>query len=112
GGRGRGNDGVARAARRQFRALNGGKMAPKPPEPIAIVVAEIAAGTLDTTALASWLAPRLRPRGRAAASVKEEAMRGRPAMPLADRIRKATMRGQPKGMFQRFTDRATRVVCL
>jgi SAM-dependent methyltransferase len=40
------------------------------------------------------------------------AMRGRPAMPLAERIKKATMRGQPKGMFQRFTDRARRVVCL
>jgi ATP-dependent Clp protease ATP-binding subunit ClpA len=39
-------------------------------------------------------------------------MRGRPALPLAERIKKATMRTQPKGMFQRFTDRARRVVVL
>ena len=39
-------------------------------------------------------------------------MRGRPAMPLAERIKKATMRRQPKGMFQRFTDRARRAVAL
>jgi ATP-dependent Clp protease ATP-binding subunit ClpA len=39
-------------------------------------------------------------------------MRGRPAMPLAERLKKATMRKQPRGMFKRFTDRARRVVCL
>jgi len=39
-------------------------------------------------------------------------MRGHPALPLAERIKKATMRRQPRGMFQRFTDRARRVVVL
>ena len=39
-------------------------------------------------------------------------MRGRPALPLTERIKRATMRKQPKGMFQRFTDRARRAVHL
>jgi len=39
-------------------------------------------------------------------------MRGHAARPLAERIKKATMRRQPRGMFQRFTDRARRVVVL
>ncbi len=40
-------------------------------------------------------------------------MRGHPALPLAERIiKRATMRKQPKGMFQRFTDRARRAVHL
>jgi prophage maintenance system killer protein len=106
------NQQVALAAMLQFLALNGWEMDPHPPEPVAAVVAGIAAGTLDPTALAGWLAPRLRPSGRAAARVKEAAMRGRPAMPLAEKIKKATTRRQPKGMFQRFTDRARQVVCL
>jgi Clp amino terminal domain, pathogenicity island component len=108
----RGNQQVALAAMLQFLALNGWEMDPDPPEQVAAVVAGIVAGTLDTTTMAEWLAPRLRPSGRAAARVKEAAMRGRPAMPLAEKIKKATMRRQPKGMFQRFTDRARRVVCL
>jgi hypothetical protein len=87
-------------------------MDPWPPETVAAVVAGSAAGTLDATALAGWLAPRLRQSERAAARVKEAAMRGRPALPLAERIKKATMRTQPKGMFQRFTDRARRVLVL
>ena len=108
----RGNQQVALAAMLQFVALNGWEMGPSPPEAVAAVVADVAAGTLDTTALAGWLAPRLRPRDRGAARRKETAMRGRPALPLAERIKKATMRTQPKGMFQRFTDRARRVVVL
>jgi hypothetical protein len=36
-------------------------------------------------------------------------MQGRPAFPLAEKLKKASMRTQPKGMFQRFTDRARRV---
>ena len=96
----------------QFLALNGWEMDPGPPEQVAAVVTDVAAGALDATALAGWLAPRLRPSGRAAGRVKEAAMRGRPALPLAERIKKATMRTQPKGMFQRFTDRARRVVVL
>jgi prophage maintenance system killer protein len=108
----RGNQQVALAAMLQFLALNGWEMDAGPPGAIAAVVAGIAAGTLDATAVADWLAPRLRPREPAAAGVKEAAMRGRPALPLAERIKKATMRRQPRGMFQRFTDRARRVVVL
>ena len=107
-----GNQQVALAAMLQFLALNGWEMDPDPPGQIAGVVAEIAAGTLDPTALAGWLSPRVRLSGSAAAGVKEAAMRGRPAMPLAEKLKKATMRRQPKGMFQRFTDRARRVVVL
>jgi prophage maintenance system killer protein len=108
----RGNQQVALAAMLQFLALNGWEMDPGPPEAVAAVVADSAAGTLDATALAGWLAPRLRQSERAAARVKEAAMRGRPALPLAERIKRATMRTQPKGMFLRFTDRARRVVVL
>jgi prophage maintenance system killer protein len=107
-----GNQQVALAAMLQFLALNGWEMDPGPPEAVAAVVADSAGGTLDATALAGWLAPRLRPSERAAARTKKAAMRGRPALPLAERIKKATMRTQPKGMFQRFTDRARRVVVL
>ena len=70
------------------------------------MVGGVAAGTLDTAAVASWLAPRLYP------AVKEKSMRNRPALPLAERIRKATMRKQPTGRFQRFTNRARQVVYL
>ncbi len=107
-----GNQQVALAAMLQFLALNGWEMDPDPPGQVAAVVADIAAGTLDTTTVAGWLAPRLQPSAGAVARVKEAAMRGRPAMPLAEKIKKATMRRQPKGMFQRFTDRARRVVVL
>jgi hypothetical protein len=44
--------------------------------------------------------------------MKEAPMRPRPALPLAERIKRATMRTRPKGMFTRFTDRARRVVVL
>ena len=108
----RGNQQVALAAMLQFLALNGWEMDPGPPEPVAAVVADIAAGRLDTPAVAAWLAPRLRPSDRGAAWVKEAVMRGHAARPLAERIKKATMRRQPRGMFQRFTDRARRVVVL
>jgi len=99
----RGNQQVALAAMLQFLALNGWEMEPGPPEP---------AGRLDAPAVAGWLAPRLQPSDRGAPRVKEEAMRGHAARPLAERIKKATMRRQPRGMFQRFTDRARRVVVL
>ncbi|MBV9206356.1 MAG: hypothetical protein JO037_13390 [Actinobacteria bacterium] len=39
-------------------------------------------------------------------------MRDRPALPLAERIKRATIRTRPKGRFMRFTDRARRVVVL
>ncbi len=108
----RGNEQVALAAMLQFLALNGWDVDPDPPGPVAAVVAKLAAGALGTKDLADWLAPRLRPGDRAEARVKEAPMRGRPALPLAERIKKATMRKQPKGMFQRFTDRARRAACL
>jgi prophage maintenance system killer protein len=108
----RGNQQVALAATLQFLALNGWDLDPGPPEPVAAVVADIAAGRLDTTAVAGWLAPRLRPSDRGAARVKEAAMKGHAVRPLAERIKKATMRRQPRGMFQRFTDRARRVMVL
>jgi prophage maintenance system killer protein len=108
----RGNQQVALAAMLQFLALNGWDMDPGPPGPVAAVVADIAAGRLDTAAVAGWLAPRLRPSERGAARVKEAAMKGHAALPLDERFKKATMRRQPRGMFQRFTDRARRVVVL
>jgi len=108
----RGNQQVALAAMLQFLALNGWEMEPGPPEPVAAVVADVAAGRLDAPAVAGWLAPRLQPSDRGGPRVKEEAMRGHAARPLAERIKKATMRRQPRGMFQRFTDRARRVVVL
>jgi len=101
----RGNRQVALAAMLQFLALNGWEMDPGPPDAVAAVVADIAVGRLDTTAVAGWLAPRLRPGDRGAARMKEAAMPGHAALPLAGRIKKATMRRQPRGMVQRFTDR-------
>jgi prophage maintenance system killer protein len=106
----RGNQQVALVAMLQFLALNGWEVDLDPPGPVAAVVADVAAGALSTENLAGWLAPRLRPSGRAGAGVKEAPMRRR--LPLAEKIRKATMRTQPKGMFQRFTDRARRAVHL
>jgi prophage maintenance system killer protein len=101
-----GNKQVALAATLQFLALNGWDIDTDPPAATAAMAGGVAAGTLDTAAVASWLAPRLYP------AVKEKSMRNRPALPLAERIRKATMRKQPTGRFQRFTDRARRVVYL
>ena len=106
----RGNQQVALVAMLQFLALNGWEVDLNPPGRVAAVVADVAAGALGTETLAGWLAPRLRPSGRAGARVKEAPMRR--MLPLAEKIRKATMRTQPKGMFQRFTDRARRAVHL
>ncbi len=108
----RGNQQVALAAMLQFLALNGWDINPDLPGHVAAMVTQLAAGTLDTKDVADWLAPRLRPSGRAATRVKEAPMRERPALPLAERIRRATMRTRPKDMFTRFTDRARRVVVL
>ncbi len=106
----RGNQQVALTAMLQFLALNGWE-ADLDPEPVKTVMAELAAGTLDIGALTDWLAPRLRPRDRAAAHVKDAALPGVPVS-LAMRIREATAQIQPTGMFRRFTDRARRVVHL
>jgi len=108
----RGNQQVALAAMLQFLALNGWDLDPDPPGPVAAMVADVAAGALDVKDLADRLAPRLWPSSHARARAKEAPMPGRPALPLAERIKKATMRRQPKGMFQRFTDQARRVVVL
>ena len=107
----RGNQQVALAAMLQFLALNGQEMDPDPPGPVAALVAELSTGTIDIKTVADQLASRLRPAGRPAASAKEAQMPGRPVS-LAMRIKNATMRTQPKGMFQRFTDRARRAVHL
>ncbi|MGH3152862.1 MAG: Clp protease N-terminal domain-containing protein [Streptosporangiaceae bacterium] len=107
----RGNQQVALAAMLQFLALNGWEADLDPPGPVKVVMAELAAGRLGTEALADWLAPRLRPRDRAAARAEQESLPGRPVS-LAVRIKSATMRTQPTGMFRRFTDGARRVVRL
>jgi prophage maintenance system killer protein len=104
----RGNQQVALAATLQFLALNGWDVDPDPR--LAGLVAGLAAGTLDTPAAAAWLAPRLRAAGRSETLVKEAPMR--PTRPLAEKIKMATRRTQPRGMFRRFTDRARRAVHL
>jgi prophage maintenance system killer protein len=108
----RGNQQVALAAMLQFLALNGQDMDPDPPGLVAAMVTQLAAGALDIRDVADWLAPRLRPGGGTARRVKEAQMREGPALPLAERIRRATMRTRHNGMFTRFTDRARRVVVL
>jgi ClpA/ClpB-like protein len=108
----RGNRQVALAAMLQFLALNGWEVDPGSPRQARNVVAGLAAGTLGTKDAADWLAPRLRSGGRPVPRAKEAPMRPRPALPLTERLRRATMRKQPRGMFQRFTDRARRVVQL
>jgi len=108
----RGNQQVALAAMLQFLALNGQDMDPDPAEDVAAMVTGLAAGTFDIKDVADWLAPRLRPADRAATRVKEAPMRDRPALPLAERIKRAAIGARPKDMFTRFTDRARRVVVL
>jgi len=102
----RGNQQVALAAMLQFLGLNGWELDPDPPGPVAAVVAKLAAGTLDVRDVADWLAPRLRPSGRAGTGAKEAPVRGGSALLLAERIKRATRRPYTKGMFHRFTDRA------
>jgi Clp amino terminal domain, pathogenicity island component len=108
-----GNEQVALAATLQLLALNGWYLDPDPPGPLADMVADIAAGRLGIPYVADWLVPRLRSREAGVKRVK--AARTPHSLPLADKIEKlklATMRTQPKGMFQRFTDRSRRVVYL
>jgi prophage maintenance system killer protein len=99
----RGNQQVALVAMLQFLALNGWEVDPDPPEAIGILVAELAADTIDTNGAAAWLAPRLRPSDRAATCAKEAPMRRWLPVPK---------RRTRRGMFQRFTDRARQVVFL
>jgi prophage maintenance system killer protein len=107
-----GNERVALVAMLQFLALNGRDVDLGPPRQVKDMVANLAAGTIDAAEVASWLAPRLRLRERRAAAVKEVLMREHQAMPFTELLKRATMRSQPKGMFQRFTYRARRVVHL
>jgi hypothetical protein len=109
----RGNRQVALAATLQFLALNGWHLDPDPPGPVAAMVAQAAAGDLGVAGVADWLAPRLRPADHRVIRLKEALMRQR--LLLADkagRLKAATMRIQPTGMFQRFTDRSRRVIYL
>jgi prophage maintenance system killer protein len=106
----RGNQPVALAAMLQLLALNGWAVDLEQPETTRTMVAELAAGTLDTRDVAAWLRPRLRPLEPAAPGAKETPMQR--WRPLAEKLKLATMRTQPKGMFQRFTDRARRAVHL
>jgi prophage maintenance system killer protein len=108
----RGNQQVALAATLQFLALNGWELDLDAPGPVAAMVAELAADTLDVRSVADWLAPRLRPGGSAEVGREEAPVRRASALPLAERIKRAAMRSQPKDMFTRFTDRARRVVVL
>jgi hypothetical protein len=101
----RGNQRVALAAMLQFLAVNGWAMDPDPAGPVAAMVTEVAAGALGVMNVAACLTPRLRPIGRAAAPLPQEAS-------FAERLKMATMHRQPKGMFQRFTDRARRAIYL
>jgi prophage maintenance system killer protein len=107
-----GNEQVALVAMLQFLALNGRDVHLGPPGQVRDMVADLTAGAIDAAEVATWLTHRLGLRERRAAVVKEELMRERPPTPLTELLRRATMRGQPKGMFQRFTDRARRVVQL
>jgi prophage maintenance system killer protein len=107
-----GNQQVALVAMLQFLALNGWYVDPDPPGPVATVVEELAADTLDIKNVADWLAPRLWRSDRATTRDKEAPMRPRPVLPLTKRIKKATSRTRRKGMFLRFTDRARRAVVL
>jgi prophage maintenance system killer protein len=106
----RGNQQVALAAMLQLLALGGWAVDLEQPEATRTVVAGLAAGTLDTRDVAAWLGPRLRPLDPAGSCAKETPMQH--WRPLAEKLKLATMRTQPKGLFQRFTDRARRAVQL
>jgi len=105
-----GNHQVALAAMLQFLAANGWQIAPDPPGPLAAMVMELADGTRDTSSVADWLAPRLRPCGQWATVMRQTSMRRRNS--LADRLRVATTRRQPTGLMGRFTSEARRTVHL
>jgi prophage maintenance system killer protein len=108
----RGNQQVALAAMLQFLALNGWELEADPAGPVAAMVAELAAGTLDARNVADQVAPRLRPSDRAVTRLKDAPVRRGSALLLAERLKRATMRTQPTGMFHLFTDPARRAVHL
>jgi Clp amino terminal domain, pathogenicity island component len=108
----RGNQQVALAATLQFLGLNGWELDLDAPEPVAAVVAELAAGTLDVRNVADWLAARLRLSEGARTRLKEAPVRRASALLLAERIKRATMRTQSTGRFRRFTDQARQAIQL
>jgi prophage maintenance system killer protein len=114
----RGNQRVALAATLQFLALNGHRLDPDPPGPLAALVVGLDVGVVDVEAVADQLAPRLRPviksepvvRSQPVVENEEASMPGRPVS-LVMRIKKATGHGPSgKGVFARYTDRARHVV--
>ena len=100
---------VALAAMLQFLALNGWQLDPYPGSELAEVVTGLADGSRDVESVSAWLAPKLS-RSSTVRDAKGTSMRSR--IPLAVRLKKATARVQPKGMFNRFTDLAIRAVNL
>jgi len=110
-----GNQQVALAATLQFLAINGWDLDPDPPGPLATMVAGLTVGMVGTRDAAALLAPRLRSRDQHNRPghhdhPKEPAMRPRPALPLAERIKFALeprrTRVHPRG----FTDRHKQAV--
>ncbi|HEV3294414.1 MAG TPA: Clp protease N-terminal domain-containing protein, partial [Streptosporangiaceae bacterium] len=108
----RGSQQVALAATLQFLAVNGWDAGPDPPGPVRDMVARLAAGPVDLQDVTAWLAPRLRPISRPANRAQEAPPMPSRLSPLAEKIKMATMRTQPKGMFTRFTEQARRAVHL
>jgi len=106
----RGGRQVALAAMLQFLALNGWELDPYPASQLAAVVAGLADGSRDVEDVSAWLAPRLSRTSPMVRNPKETSMRSR--VPLAARLKRATTRAQPKGMFTRFTGQAIRAVNL
>jgi hypothetical protein len=106
----RGGRQVALAAMLQFLALNGWELDPYPASQLADVVAGLADGSTDVGSVEAWLAPKLSRNSPAVSGAKETSMRSR--IPLSVRLKKATARVQPRGMFTRFTGQAIRAVNL
>jgi prophage maintenance system killer protein len=99
----RGNRRVALMAMLQLLALNGCDVELDRPEATEAMLADVAAGALDPSSLAGWLAPRLRPHDRRRDTTKEARMQWFP---------KRRRGGQAKrgGLFTRFTRRARQAV--
>ncbi|HEX7993812.1 MAG TPA: Clp protease N-terminal domain-containing protein, partial [Streptosporangiaceae bacterium] len=106
----RGGRKVALAAMLQFLALNGWELDPYPASELAAVVTGLSDGSQNAAGVSAWLMSRLYPCRPAVSHAKETSMRSR--IPLSARLRKATTRAQPKGMFTRFTGQAIRAVHL
>jgi len=106
----RGGRQVALAAMLQFLALNGWQLDPYPAGELVDVVARLSDGSWNAVKVSAWLEPRLSCSRSAVSDAKERSMRSRKV--LGARLRKATARVQPRGMFTRFTGQAIRAVHL